>query len=305
MKWLKKGLIYGASGENGWDCHSALQPTPLLISSKLLRVFVGFRDQNGVSRVGFVDLNPSNPSEILKISARPSLDIGDPGTFDDNGVVPCAVVKRDQEIWLYYAGYQIPSKTKFLAFCGLAISHDMGESFVRYSQVPVMDRTQNELFFRVIHSILFDQKNNCWQVWYGGGSHCLIEDGKMYPSYDIRYCESRDGVKFSDGKVCLALAEGETRIGRPFVVRTNDSYQMFYARYTHSKTFRLGYAKSSDGIEWIRSDNQIGIDISTNGWDSNMISYPSVLNFEDYTYLFYNGNDYGRDGFGYAVLANH
>lgn len=304
MKWIKKGLIYTPSGSDGWDCHSALQPTPLLINENLLRVFIGCRDQDGVSRVGFVDLNPGNPSEILNIATKPALDIGSPGSFDDNGVVPCAVVRREDEIWLYYAGYQIPSRTKFLAFCGLAISHDMGVTFERYSQVPIMDRTDNELLFRVMHSMLFDQKKKYWQVWYGGGSECLTEGKKRSPIYDIRYCESKDGVTFSNGQICLALENGETRVGRPFVVKTKDEYQMFYAKYTQSESFRLGYAESLDGIEWVRKDEEIGIKTSPDGWDSHMISYPSVQKYAGNTYLFYNGNNYGKDGFGYAILSH-
>jgi hypothetical protein len=33
------------------------------------------------------------------------------------------------------------------------------------------------------------------------------------------------------------------------------------------------------------------------------LCYPSLLAYKDRTYMFYNGNDMGRDGFGYAVGA--
>ena len=99
MKWLKKGLIYGPDGSSPWAKHSALQPTTYLLNDKVIRVYVGFRDSHGISRVGFVDLDSMNPSKVLYVSKRPALDIGLPGTFDDNGVVPCAVVERKEGLY--------------------------------------------------------------------------------------------------------------------------------------------------------------------------------------------------------------
>jgi hypothetical protein len=67
------------------------------------------------------------------------------------------------------------------------------------------------------------------------------------------------------------------------------------------RTYRIGYAESGDGVEWERKDEQAGIDVSPSGWDSQMVAYPFVFEHADATYLFYNGNGFGREGFGYAV----
>lgn len=302
MRWIKKGLIYGPDGTYFWAKHSALQPTPYLASENVIRVYAGFRDEDGISRVGFVDVDANKPLEVLRISERPVLDVGVPGTFDENGVVPCAVTKRDGKLYLYYAGYQLGHRVRFLAFAGLAISEDGGNYFVRYSKVPILDRTENELLFRVIHSIMFE--DNVWKTWYGGGSEFIQGDTTTLPVYDIRYLESKDGVNFDKkGKVCLGMrGVDEYRIGRPYVIKSGKIYRMFYATATKSKGFRLGYAESRDGIDWERKDEKIGIDVSESGWDSQMISYPSVIRYKDRVYLFYNGNDYGKDGFGYALL---
>lgn len=300
MKWGKKGLVYGPDGKLSWAKHSALQPTPYFISNDVIRVYVGFRDENGVSRAGSVDLDANNPSVVLKVSEKPVLDIGIPGTFDENGVVPCAVVEREGKLYLYYAGYQLGQKVRFFAFGGLAISDDGGNTFVRYSKVPVLDRTDNELFFRVIHSIMFE--DGVWKVWYGGGSEYIEGKNKTLPVYDIRYLESKDGINFGKvGKVCLTTRKDEYRVGRPFVIKDGKIYKMFYAVGTKSKVFRLSYAESYDGITWTRKDEEIGIDVSETGWDSQTMSYPSVVKYKDKVYMFYNGNDYGKEGFGYAV----
>ena len=90
MQWERKGLIFGANKNNWWMDNSALQPTPLVMGDTI-RVFAGMRDKDGVSRVGYVDVDGNNPSNIIKVKETPCLDIGEPGCFDDNGVVPCAL----------------------------------------------------------------------------------------------------------------------------------------------------------------------------------------------------------------------
>lgn len=302
MKWEKRGLIYNPAGDLTWASNTALQPTPLVRThEKTIRVFAGFRDDEGISRVGFVDVSAENPSEILRVSKTPVLDVGQPGAFDENGVVPCAVVEREGKLYLYYAGYQLGRKVKFYVFSGLAISEDGGDTFQRYSRVPICDRRDAELFFRVIHTMMFEEGR--WRAWYGGGSEFDVEDGKQYPRYNIRHAYSPDGIRLADDyEVCIDMEGGEYRVGRPYVIKQAGVYKMFYGAGTKSEGYRLTYAESSDGINWIRKHGEIGIDVSASGWDSGMQAYPAIVSFEDQTYLFYNGTDYGREGFGYAVL---
>jgi hypothetical protein len=69
-----------------------------------------------------------------------------------------------------------------------------------------------------------------------------------------------------------------------------------------SKGYRIGYAWSEDLQNWTRADEQAGIDVSTDGWDAQMQCYPHVFECENKVYLLYNGNEFGRHGFGLAVL---
>jgi len=304
MKWKKKGLVFNSSKKLNWAKHSALQPTPVLIEDNtVIRIYIGCRDDEGVSRIGFVDVSAKDPSVIIRYSEKPVLDIGSPGTFDENGVVPSAIIKRDNQFYLYYAGYQLGMKVRFFVFCGLAISKD-GINFKRYQRVPILDRTDKELYFRVIHSIRYE--NNVWKCWYGGGDKFENESNKSYPVYDIRYSESSDGIHFSgEPKICIPQKGGdEHRVGRPYVIKKENTYKMFYGVGKKSIGYRMGYAESLDGMIWNRKDHIVGIDVdsNTNAWDSQMISYPAVVQTEQEVYMFYNGNNYGYDGFGFAVL---
>lgn len=302
MDWQKKGLVYGPSGESAWAQHSALQPTPLVRESTgTIRVFAGFRDAAGVSRIGFVDVSCEDPRKVLRVSRVPALDVGMPGAFDDNGVVPASIVEREGRLYLFYAGYQLVPKIKFLVFGGLATSDDGGETFERYSRAPVCDRTNDELYFRVIHTMMLDDGK--WRAWYGAGDSFDGDGERQYPRYNIRHAFSPDGIHLNDNhQVCVDMTGTEYRVGRPYVIKHEGLYKMFFGAGTKEEGYRLAYAESPDGIHWTRDDEKLGMQVSESGWDSAMQAYPSLVQCAGATYMFYNGNDYGREGFGYAVL---
>jgi hypothetical protein len=301
MRWIKKGLIFSNTGQLGWSRNSALTPTPVLLDDKI-RVYAGFRDDEGVSRIGYVDLNPDKPSEILAISKDPVLDIGEPGTFDDNGVILGDIVKDGDEWRMYYVGFQLVKKAKFLAFTGLAVSRDNGNSFERVSNTPVLDRSNDQHLIRAIHTAIHD--NGIWKVWYAAGNKWQMIDGKPFPFYHIHYTESPDGISFTKPSVlCVDVNYPEYRIGRPRVYKVReDRYLLFFTKGTVQGDYLPGIARSTDGIHWTRDDESIGIGLSETGWDSQTLCYPSLLPYKDKIYMFYNGNNMGADGFGYAEL---
>jgi predicted GH43/DUF377 family glycosyl hydrolase len=66
--------------------------------------------------------------------------------------------------------------------------------------------------------------------------------------------------------------------------------------------YKIGYASSSDGITWVRDDKKTGITLSENGWDSEMLHYPHIFELNNELYMIYNGNEFGKYGFGLAKL---
>lgn len=302
MKWKKYDLVFDPSVLN-WSHDSALQPTPLVLSDRV-RVFFGSRDSSGVSRIGFVDLNKDDPSEMLGFSKEPVLNIGRDGCFDDSGVVPSAVVELDGLIYLFYAGYQITTKVRFSVLGGVAVSKNNGLTFERIQEVPAFERNTNETLFRVPHSVLYDK--GVWKAFYGGGSEFRVGKSKTLPVYDIRYTESDTPFKFDEqGQVLLTTDDDEYRLGRPyFFKKSEDEYLLFYGYSTEESPYLLGVAFSKDGINWERRDDELNLKMSKDGWDSQMIAYPSVVRLNDKIYMFYNGNEYGRFGFGLAELLS-
>jgi len=305
MKWNKKGLIYNAHDfQETWAKDSALTPTPILLNPDVIRVYFGARDAQGVSRIRFADLNAHNPSEIIKISSTPALDVGEPGAFDDNGVILGDVIDVNGQLHLFYVGFQLVSKAKFLAFSGMAVSHDGGNTFTRVMKTPILDRSDEGLFIRAIHTVIYE--NGLWRIWYAAGKQWTYIEDQPYPNYHINYIECNDILNLpKQGHICIEHINDEYRIGRPRVYKNGIDYSIYYTKGEINGSYLPGFAQSSDGIIWQRKDQLVGLSTSKTGWDSQTVCYPSLLTTpSDVTYLFYNGNAMGKDGFGYAELSH-
>jgi len=301
MSWIKKGLIYCPNGSKNWAKHSFMTPTPLQISDEIIRIYGGMRDEKGVSRIGYVDVSSNNPSHVLNVSEVPVLDVGAPGRFDDNGVILGDILRVGEDIWMYYIGFQLVQNVKFLAFTGLAISKDGGESFQRFQETPVMDRCQGSPHIRAIHSVIYE--DGLFNVWFaiGKGSGWREIEGKTYPSYNIWHMQSKDGINFnSEETLCIDTIGNEYRIGRPRVYKIENKYVMYYTRDFIERNYIAGFAESDNGVDWIRKDDYFPIQKSADGWDSKMTCYPVLLDFKSKKYMFYNGNNFGETGVGYA-----
>lgn len=303
MTWIKKGLIFNVDERVPFATNSVLTPNPFLLDEETIRVYGSFRDDQGRGRIGFVDVLASDPKQIVKISNTPVLDLGEDGMFDDNGLLLGDVLRVEDKIFMYYVGFQIPAKAKFIACSGLAISSDGGETFVRVRKTPIGGRVPNAPFGRCIHSVIYE--NGIFRIWYSVIYGWEYIDGKPYPQYDIRYVESKDGIHLDDeeGIHCLACRDNEYRIGRPRVIKRADNlYEMRYTFDTRDKEYICGLAFSEDGIHWRRKDEKSGLIKSESGWDSEMACYPVEIETKYGTYLFYDGNGMGATGFGYAQL---
>ena len=303
MSWIKKGLIYNVDERAPFATNSVLTPNPFLLDDDTIRVYGSFRDAQGRGRIGFVDVLAANPNEILKVSDKPVLDLGEDGMFDDNGLLLGDVIRVEDKIYMYYVGFQIPAKAKFIACSGLAISEDGGNTFTRVRKTPIGGRVPNAPFGRCIHSVIYEK--GIFRIWYSVIYGWEYIEGKPYPQYDIRYVESKDGIHLDDedGIHCMACQGNEYRIGRPRVIKRGDnSYEMRYTFDTRDKEYICGIAFSEDGIHWKREDDKAGLTKSDFGWDSEMACYPVEIETKYGTYLFYDGNGMGATGFGYSKL---
>lgn len=308
MKWQKKGFICNSeSFDLPWYKKNTMVPLPYLMNEKSLRIFVTMCDSLNVGRIGYVDVDPQNPSTIIGYSKEPLLDIGEPGSFSDNGVLTSSLLEIDGNLYLYYSAYQACEKIPYLIFSGVAISKDRGNTFTNLSKAPILDRVENEIFVRSSPSVFRD--DNDFKIWYSSDSRQgWINDGsKIRPCYDMKYIVATSPTNWPrvQGATCIALQnEDEHGITKATFWKEEGLYKTIYAIRSLSKGYRLGYAESLDGSQFERKDDQVGIDVSDTGWDSEMITFPERYSNQGRTFLFYCGNHYGMAGMGYAELIN-
>jgi predicted GH43/DUF377 family glycosyl hydrolase len=302
MKCRKLGLVYAPSGEKWWARSYALLPTVHVLDENTLRIYFASLDEGRFGRIGFVEVDARDPRRIGYETPEPVLDVGELGTFDDSGVNPSCIVTVGEQQHLYYIGWQRCERVPYKLFAGLAISKDGGSTFNRYQPVPLLERTPVEPFLRSATTIV--REKDLWRMWYVSALRWTYVNNVQYPSYVIRYAESIDGMAWTASpEICINFADpDEFGFGRPWVIKEDDRYKMWYSIRSHREPYRIGYAESRDGVHWERLDDQVGIARSESGWDSEMICYPCVVDVPGKRYLFYNGNRHGSTGFGCAVL---
>ena len=291
------------------------QAPSVLIFDQFIRVYFSCRPlpNNGkyVSYTGYVDLNRTDLFEILNISKTPVLELGKPGTFDEFGTYPTSVIRRGDDVLAYYGGWTRCESVPFNVAIGMAISRDNGETFEKIGEGPVISYSILEPF--IISGPKIRRFNGQWYLWYIAGRKWIENAGKPEPVYKIRMASSNDGiiwVKNEKDLIESKLEENECQAS-PDVIFYKNKYHMFFCyRYSldyrgKKNGYRIGYAYSDDMMNWIRDDTKTGINISEEGWDSEMISYPHVFELDNRIYMLYLGNEVGRFGFGLAQLVDN
>jgi predicted GH43/DUF377 family glycosyl hydrolase len=302
MQWRKLGVVYKPDGDKWWARTHATLPTPLVVSRDLIRVFVTCRDENGIGRVGFVELSGKDPTRVLGAAREPVLNIGRPGTFDENGVMASSALRTvDGRVFLYYVGFELSAHVRYRLLTGLAISED-GVRFERLQETPILERASGELCIRGGPHVRCEE--GTYRMWYVAGSEWIDLGGKQMPVYDLRTIESVDGIHWpNEGKVVLPIsADDEHGFGRPWIMRSGPTWELFYSvRRKSLRAYRMGYALSQDGEVWDRRDTEFGLEPSPGSWDSESVCYGAPLTINGRTWLFYNGNNFGETGLGVAI----
>lgn len=300
MKWHKLGLIFSPSGQYSWMQTHASLPVVLRLDSNIYRIYFASRDGQNRSHVGYAEFDIKSPPKILGLSDRPALAPGPLGHFDDHGVYAASIVEFEQQVFMYYIGWNPGVKRPlFYASIGLAVSQDGGTTFQKISPAPIMARSEFDPCLVTSPCVIID--DGIWRMWYVSGFKWEKKGENLHSLYHIKYAESKDGIHWTrNGLVCIELRPRERNVARPCVIKDNGMYKMWYS-YNFDQGYRIGYAESLDGYVWTRMDDQVGINVSSSGWDSKALAYPWVLKHEGKKYMLYNGNQFGKHGFGLAV----
>ncbi|MBI3620472.1 hypothetical protein HY214_05030 [Candidatus Roizmanbacteria bacterium] len=299
MKWKKLGRIFTPDGKSSWMKSHAALPFAETLSGNWLRVYFNSRDTQNRCHVASLELNITKLDKIRALSKKPLLSPGDLGSFDEFGAMLSWKVPHAGKNYIYYVGWDRGISVPFRNSTGLAYESKDGKTFKKVFEGPILDRSIHDPCFMANPCVLVDGK--IWKMWYLSCVKWRKTSIGLKPWYHLKYAESSDGISWDrTGIVCIDFKDkNEHAISRPCVLKENGIYKMWFSY--RGKYYQIGYAESRDGKKWTRMDQKAGLSPSKSGWDSKMVEYPFVFDHQGKRFMFYNGNDYGKTGFGLAV----
>jgi hypothetical protein len=298
MKWTKLGRVFTTDNNHPWMVSHAANPVAEHLRDDVFRLYFSCRDAQSRSHISCAEVELKPPFRVLSIAEEPLLSPGEIGTFDDSGVSLSCIKQINGRKHLYYLGWNLGVTVPWRNSIGLAIYNEATKTFERYSKAPLLDRNDVDPY-SISYPFVFED-DVVYRMWYGSNLRWGKEQKDM--AHLIKYAESPDALHWKrEGVIALDFkSDGEYAMSRPCVLKEAGIYKMWYSY--RGESYRIGYAESEDGINWTRKDNEVGMDVSASGWDSEMIEYPFVFEDKDQRYMLYNGNGYGKTGIGLAVL---
>ena len=303
-EWKKLGLIYSTHGTH---CHPKLlthaaNPLPMLIEGDLYRVFYSGRDINNKSSVGAVDIDIVK-HKVIKVHNEPFFEHGPEGSFYEDGVSigNCYTVNDVQ--YMLFMGWQTPKAGHWRGDIGrLVVTPDL--SLVLDSNKPFMGSDDIDPI-SLSYPWVQKSKEGGYVMWYGSTSTWDAGNGEML--HVINCAESQDGHNWNRKGLSIPYQIGKAQaFSRPTMIESiSIGFEMWFSyRSGSGEKYRIGYAYSIDSKKWKLALQDAGISVSLYGWDSEMIEYPFVFDHKGQRYMLYNGNGYGKTGFGLAILTN-
>jgi hypothetical protein len=309
--WKKKGLLFDVSSfkKRGLHSHGSI-PFAYHLREDLFRIFFSSRDEWGRSQPYYYDAL-INDGEIKLVGdvVGPIFDFGPKGTFDDNGIMPSCIIDMGDEVWMYYIGWNPQVTVSYRLSIGLAISKDGGNTFFRSSDGPLLDRSYLEPYFNTAPYVIKD--GELYRMVYVSCTGWIEHLGRMEPRYLLRQSFSADGITWTKpGDLVLGYSQDFENLGRPCLLKSEYGYKLFFShrmsmnyREDPEQSYKIGVLESKDALTWENLKIDIFREMPMN-WDKNMYEYCHVFTHNQFTYMLYNGNDHGAQGFGYAVALN-
>ncbi len=316
MHWKKLGQIFNPLDHDlGGNCEYFAQSPQTLVLKDRVRVYFSTREsqEHGmfVSKIRYVDFK-KDFSSIIEVANHDVLPLGELGTFDEHGIFPINPLRVGDKIYAYTCGWSRRESVPVETSTGLVQSNDDGKTFSRIGLGPVFSASPAEPV--LVGDSFVQAYNGSYHMFYIFGQRWKESTLTEPPArvYKIAQAWSDDGITWerNDGKAIIAdvLNEDECQ-ALPTVLKISERYHMYFCfreatdfRKNPSRGYRLGYAYSDDLKDWTRADELAGIAKSKSGWDNEMMCYPHIFEVDGEAYLLYNGNEFGRFGFGLAKL---
>jgi hypothetical protein len=300
MKWHKLGCVYTPTPVHPLLQSHVSNPLPIWLDGDVYRVFYSGRDAQKRSSVGYVDFNVVT-RKVEYVHAAPVFAYGSDGSYYSHGISIGGCYAVDKTTYMLFMGWQTRADGTWRGDIGrLIVSADLG-TLTLADETPLIGINPTDPVSLSYPWVIGDVEHG-YRMWYGSTHTWDGGNGEMI--HPIHQATSVDGEHWDYQGLAVPFARGVAQaFSRPVVLANNTGgYDMWFSyRSGTGQKYRIGYASSDDGVAWRLQLDEVGIDVSDAGWDSDMIEYPYVLDHKGVRYMLYNGNGYGASGFGLAV----
>jgi hypothetical protein len=251
--------------------------------------------------VGAVDIDLVERKVVHEHSA-PFFEHGPEGSFYADGVSIGNCYETPSGRYILFMGWQNPAGAHWRGEIGrLRVDDVLGLSLDGTGAFMSLDA--DDPVSLSYPWVLQSDRQADYIMWYGSTLTWDAGNGEMV--HVIHRASSRDGNRWRKLGLALPYRVGMAQaFSRPTVIRDSTGHHMWFSyRNGMGQSYRIGYAASANGTDWQLKLEDSGIDVSESGWDSQMIEYPFVFEHRGARYMLYNGNGYGKTGFGLAVFA--
>jgi hypothetical protein len=299
MNWEKKGQIFKVDNSNEYLLSHASNPLPVHLHNDIFRIFYSGRNADNKSSVGYVDIDIVNLN-IINYPTKPVITFGNEISFYSHGISIGNLYEAKGKSYILFMGWQVEKGQHWRGDVGRIELVDKDKMNV-IPALPFMTIDEEDTVSLSYPWVMFHE--GIYKMWYGSTISWSSENGEMI--HVIKYATSADGEIWTKHGIAIPYELGVAQaFSKPCVIVNDSGYHMWYSyRSGTGEKYRIGYAFSKNGILWERKHNEVGISVSENGWDSEMVCYPYVFNHSNKMYMLYNGNSYGKEGFGLAVLT--
>jgi hypothetical protein len=297
--WEKLGHVYTANYIDKSLVSHASNPLAIPVGGDVFRVFFSGRDAENRSSVGWVDIDVVKGSTVERCSEAVFKVTKNSDSFYSHGVSIGNRYESNGSQVILFMAWQIPKNEHWRGDIGrLQLGPDQ-KSLQLVDDGPFMSVDNEDPISLSYPWVMVE--DGLFKMWYGSTVSWNASNGEMI--HVIKYATSTDGLNWDKKGTAIPWALGEAQaFSRPTVIKNADGYHMWFSyRRGGGDKYKIGYASSLDGLDWVRALDS-GLTASDQGWDSEMVCYPYVFKHKGRIYMFYNGNDHGRNGFGLAVF---
>lgn len=314
QEWKKHSAnpVLQASPAGNWDHDWTTGACLVQVSPEEWRLYYSSRGQG----IGFATGDLQEPTRWQRFARNPVFRPGQPGRFDQDGVIMPEIVKLSDTHWyMYYVGLGPPATDHPAAgpwLTGLAESRDGGLSWRRVSEDPIIEAgLPNTYDGSGTGTVSVLKTDRGWWMWY-----TAVTRGAP-PLFSLALATSPDGIHWTKHAANPVLTFDPflpyeaVAVSKPHVLYEDGVFKLWYSasgflKQNYERSFyRISYAESEDGVHWIRYPANPVLDVGPQGsWDDRMVEYPEVVRSGETLHLWYSGNGFGDVGYAAARPGN-